>query len=311
MVVENRKFGNRAYCAINEGLGKVMRFGGNDAEVLARLRLAARRVRAGARRGAARPRRRAAEGRSSRAASRWATRCTSATSPAPACSCARSRRRWRAPPTDSAKLAEALAFIARQRPVLPQHRDGDGQGDDRSGARHRGSTVVTAMCRNGTDFGIRVSRHRRPLVHRAGRNAGGALLSRATRASRRQSRHGRLAPSSRPSGSAVSRWARRPPSSASSAPGSAVARPRDFTRAMREITVGENPEWTIPAMDYRRRADRHRCAARGRDRHRADDQHRHRAPPARHRPGRRRRRAGADGVLRAGGRRRSPKMGVS
>ncbi|MBL1541381.1 DUF1116 domain-containing protein, partial [Klebsiella pneumoniae] len=37
MVVENRRFGNRAYCALNEGLGKVMRFGGNDAEVLARL----------------------------------------------------------------------------------------------------------------------------------------------------------------------------------------------------------------------------------------------------------------------------------
>ena len=38
MVVENRAFGNRAYCAINEGLGKVMRFGGNDAEVLDRIR---------------------------------------------------------------------------------------------------------------------------------------------------------------------------------------------------------------------------------------------------------------------------------
>ena len=37
MVVENRAFGNRAYCSFNEGLGKVMRFGGNDAEVLARL----------------------------------------------------------------------------------------------------------------------------------------------------------------------------------------------------------------------------------------------------------------------------------
>ena len=38
MVVENRTFENRAYCTINEGLGKVMRFGGNDAEVLDRLR---------------------------------------------------------------------------------------------------------------------------------------------------------------------------------------------------------------------------------------------------------------------------------
>jgi hypothetical protein len=37
LVVENRAFANRAYCALNEGLGKVMRFGGNDAEVLARL----------------------------------------------------------------------------------------------------------------------------------------------------------------------------------------------------------------------------------------------------------------------------------
>jgi len=37
LVVENRAFGNRAACTINEGLGKVLRFGGNDAEVLARL----------------------------------------------------------------------------------------------------------------------------------------------------------------------------------------------------------------------------------------------------------------------------------
>ncbi|HEV3010151.1 MAG TPA: DUF1116 domain-containing protein, partial [Burkholderiales bacterium] len=37
LVVENHTFGNRAFCTINEGLGKVMRFGGNDAEVLARL----------------------------------------------------------------------------------------------------------------------------------------------------------------------------------------------------------------------------------------------------------------------------------
>ena len=38
MVVENTAFGNKAYCAINEGLGKVMRFGGNDDEVIDRLR---------------------------------------------------------------------------------------------------------------------------------------------------------------------------------------------------------------------------------------------------------------------------------
>src|SRR3954469_17621793 len=37
LVIQNRTADNRALCAINEGLGKVMRFGGNDAEVLARL----------------------------------------------------------------------------------------------------------------------------------------------------------------------------------------------------------------------------------------------------------------------------------
>jgi hypothetical protein len=36
-VVENRIYGNRAYATINEGLGKVLRFGANDASVVARL----------------------------------------------------------------------------------------------------------------------------------------------------------------------------------------------------------------------------------------------------------------------------------
>jgi hypothetical protein len=38
MVIENRAFGNRAYTTLNEGLGKVLRFGANDASVLQRLR---------------------------------------------------------------------------------------------------------------------------------------------------------------------------------------------------------------------------------------------------------------------------------
>lgn len=38
MVVENRAFGNRAFCTVNEGMGNVMRFGGNDQEVVDRLK---------------------------------------------------------------------------------------------------------------------------------------------------------------------------------------------------------------------------------------------------------------------------------
>ena len=37
-ILENKTFGNRAYCTINEGLGKVLRFGAYDDEVLTRLR---------------------------------------------------------------------------------------------------------------------------------------------------------------------------------------------------------------------------------------------------------------------------------
>lgn len=37
-VVENTAFGNKAFCSMNEGLGKVLRFGANDSEVLNRLK---------------------------------------------------------------------------------------------------------------------------------------------------------------------------------------------------------------------------------------------------------------------------------
>jgi hypothetical protein len=37
-IMENKAFGNRAYCTLNEGLGKVLRYGANSEEVLTRLR---------------------------------------------------------------------------------------------------------------------------------------------------------------------------------------------------------------------------------------------------------------------------------
>lgn len=42
--VDNQTSGHRAYCTINEGMGNVMRFGGNDNEVVERLRWMAREV---------------------------------------------------------------------------------------------------------------------------------------------------------------------------------------------------------------------------------------------------------------------------
>jgi hypothetical protein len=43
-VVQNEAFGNRAYATLNEGLGKVLRYGANDAGVIARLRWLAEEV---------------------------------------------------------------------------------------------------------------------------------------------------------------------------------------------------------------------------------------------------------------------------
>jgi hypothetical protein len=37
-ILENKAFGNRAYCTLNEGLGKVLRYGGMGSEVYARLK---------------------------------------------------------------------------------------------------------------------------------------------------------------------------------------------------------------------------------------------------------------------------------
>jgi hypothetical protein len=156
LVVENRASGNRAYCTLNEGLGKVMRFGGNDAEVLARL--AWLREGFGPLLGKAL---REAKGialnpliaRGLAMGDEMHQRnvaCTSLLLRALAPSIARAS-------TEKGLLEKSFEFIggndqfflnvamAMAKAILDPAR---GIAD---------STVVTAMCRNGTDFGIRVA----------------------------------------------------------------------------------------------------------------------------------------------------------
>jgi hypothetical protein len=156
MVVENRKFGNRAYCTINEGLGKVMRFGGNDAEVLNRLAwlrdvlgpLLGKAIRDSGgiplkvmiARGLGmgdemHQRNVACTGLFLREISPWLARAAS----------------------DNEKLAEALAFISKNDQFFLNIAMAMGKAimDPVRGIEN--STIVTAMCRNGTDFGVRVS----------------------------------------------------------------------------------------------------------------------------------------------------------
>ena len=111
------------------------------------------------------------------------------------------------------------------------------------------------MARNGTDFGIQVSGHRRPVVHRPGQHAGGALPRR---------RSGRRTPtptsatrrSPRPAASAASRWPRRRRSCGSSA--ARWPTRSSATRLMYEITLAENPAYQVPVLELPRHADRHR-----------------------------------------------------
>ena len=72
------------------------------------------------------------------------------------------------------------------------------------------------------------------------------------------------------------------------------------TREMRHITLGPQQRVHAAGDEFQRHARRHRCAPRARYQHHADHQHRHRAQGSRSGPDRRRHHARAAGVLHAG-----------
>ena len=110
-----------------------------------------------------------------------------------------------------------------------------------------GSTVVTAMSRNGTDFGIRVSGtgdrwFTAPVempegLYFPGFSAADANPDMGDSAIVETVGLGGFAMAAAP---AVAGFV------GAGAPSSAA----NFTRAMGEITLAQNPEWTIPAADY-------------------------------------------------------------
>ena len=152
-VVENARFANRAYCAINEGLGKVMRFGGNDASVLKRL--AWLRDVFGPTLGKAI---RAAGGIDLKSiVARGLSMGDELHQRNLACSSVflREIAPWMArTSTDNAVLAECLAFIGQNDQFFLNIAMAMGKAITDPANGIRGSTIVTTMCRNGTDFGI-------------------------------------------------------------------------------------------------------------------------------------------------------------
>ncbi len=156
LVVENRAFGNRTLCAINEGLGKVMRFGGNDAEVLARQ--AWLRDEFGPLLGAGLERSKGIA--LSPLIARGLAMGDEMHQRNVACSSLLLRAlsaHLAAAATNSAVLAKGFEFMAANDQFFLNVAMAMAKSmlDPARGIEH--STVVTAMCRNGTDFGVRVA----------------------------------------------------------------------------------------------------------------------------------------------------------
>ena len=246
MVVENRTFNNRSYCTLNEGLGKVMRFGGNDEEVLKRLSWmrdvlgkdldAAIRASGGIElkniiaRGLTmgdemHQRNVACTGLILRELAPWLARTA----------------------RDNTRLADVLNAIGANDQFFLNIAMAMGKAimDPTSGVS--GSSVVTAMCRNGTDFGIRVSGTGdqwfvAPVempegLYFAGYGPADANPDMGDSAIVETIGLGGFAMAASP---AVAGFV-----GAGSASSAAT-----FTRTMSEIVVGENPQWTIPALDF-------------------------------------------------------------
>jgi hypothetical protein len=246
MVVENQAFGNRAYCAVNEGLGKVMRFGGNDAEVLDRLRWI--RDVLGPAMGKAL---RSTDGVELKSlVARGLTMGDEMHQRNVACSGLTLRAlaaAMAATAEDTRALSTALAFMAGNdqfflniamamgKAIMDPVRDIDA------------SSVVTAMCRNGTDFGIRVSGTGDTWFTAPVEMPEGLYFPGFTEADANPDMgDSTIVETIGLGGFAMGAS----PAVAGFVGAGAASDAANFTRTMGEITLGENPEWTIPALDY-------------------------------------------------------------
>jgi hypothetical protein len=246
MVVENRAFGNRAYCALNEGLGRVMRFGGNDAQVLNRL--AWLRDEFGPALGRAL---RATDGISlKRLIARGLGMGDEMHQRNLACSALILRELAAAmvrTGDDKQKTADALAFMSSNDQFFLNIAMAMGKSIMDPVKGIEGCCLVTAMCRNGTDFGIRVSATGDQWFTAPTQMPEGLYFPGYSAADANPDMGDSTIVETVGLGGFAMGAA---PAVAGFVGAGAASDAAGFTRTMAEITVGENPEWTIPAMDY-------------------------------------------------------------
>ena len=246
MVVENRAFGNRAFCTVNEGLGKVMRFGGNDESVLDRLRWLATTL--GPRLGETL---RAGDGVPLKALvarglsmgdemHQRNVACTSLLLRALAPALAHTVR-------DSVLLGEVFEFIGGNDQFFLNVAMAMGKAIMDPVRGIEGASIVTAMSRNGTDFGVRLA------------GTGGRWFTAPVEMPRGLYFPGFTEHDANPDmgdstivetvGLGGFAMAASPAVAGFVGAGSASSA-LAATRSMYEITAARNPEWTIPALDF-------------------------------------------------------------
>jgi hypothetical protein len=156
LVVENRAHGNRAYVTINEGLGKVLRFGANDDSVVERLRWLQRE--AGPILGAAI---RASGGIDLRVLMAQALRMGDEMHQRNVAASCLLARALMAPlarvNTEPRAVARTADFIAGNDQFFLNVAMAAGKAGTDPCLGLADSTLVVTMARNGTDFGIRVA----------------------------------------------------------------------------------------------------------------------------------------------------------
>ncbi|MGE5104056.1 MAG: DUF1116 domain-containing protein, partial [Betaproteobacteria bacterium] len=246
LVVENRAFGNRAYCTINEGLGKVMRFGGNDDEVLGRLTWIARVLG---------PTLSAALSKSGgiplkNIIARGLAMGDEMHQRNVACSAIFLREMAPAlarAVQDSNALAEVFAFIGKNDQFFLNVAMAMGKSMTDPARDVDGSSIVTAMCRNGTDFGIRVSGtgdrwYTAPVEMPVGLYFPGY----SERDANPDMGDSAIVETIGLGGFAMAAA----PAVAGFVGAGSASEAANYTKAMYEITEGRNAEWTIPNLDF-------------------------------------------------------------
>jgi hypothetical protein len=246
MVVENRSFGNRAYCAINEGLGKVMRFGGNDAEVLGRLRwikevLAPALGRALREAGGIPLKPLIARGLTmGDEMHQRNVACSSLLLRALAPALARTSQHADA-------LVECLGFIGRNDQFFLNVAMAMGKALTDPARDIAGSCLVTAMSRNGTDFGIRVAgTGDRWFTAPVEMPVGMYFPGFSERDANPDMGDSAIVETVGLGGFAMAAA----PAVVGYVGAGRASEAAAFTRSMAEIAAGANPAWTIPAMDF-------------------------------------------------------------